>query len=291
MAFQVAFEQRPPSLKLNLARNELKRLPGAIFNVEHLTMLSVARNELRDIPPAIGKLKNLCELNIATNHLNSLPYELLELIRSSTQLKTLVLYPNPFYVAGIDEAGLELQKEQRESHAKEGHGLHRFAVRSPVHYLDSMGETYSQFRLPSTSSHSPTVVEVDSFKSPAPPSSDPKQSKSRPESLIRDSSRVPTLVELALRACYDSPELEFTPDMLPPGAPAYLGQSLKAALAQKETGGWTCSVCGRPMVVPRAVWLEWWELDRDDRVFLGGGHERLVPFLRRACSWRCGPTV
>jgi len=299
---EVVFEQRSPSLKLNLSRNRLTRLPGAIFDVEHLTMLSVTRNKLREIPPAIGKLRNLRELNVSMNYLRFLPYELLELLQGENNTAAIYVHPNPFYSPHKD--GLE-QLRQRRAERKEAEaeadgvsqnppavlsGRYRLVACSPVQYLDSRGETYSRFRLPSApASRGRIVIDVDVAEDThSPPSSDPKHSKSHPSSLLPSPSRVPTLIELALRACYNSPELESAPSMLPPRTPDYVVRHLEAALAQKETGGWTCTVCRRPMIVPRAVWLEWWELSPP--VPADWSDERLVPFIRRGCSWLCVPS-
>jgi len=303
VAPEVEFEQRAPSLRLNLSQNQLTRLPGAIFEIEHLTMLSVMRNELAEIPPAIGKLKNLRQLNVSTNHLHYLPYELLELLRGDTKMTDVYLHPNPFYTprtAGLDRMRQRLSENEAvrgeiapspDRNVGTTHGGCKLMARTPVQYLDSCGETYSRFRLPSTPSpHGPILVEVEDLEDvSSPPSSDPRLSQSHPASRIEAPSRVPTLIELALRACYDSPELASVPALLPPKAPAYMTRHLEAALAQKETGGWNCSVCRRPIVVPRAVWLEWWDLDR--RRVPGWSVGRLIPFLRRGCSWLCVPST
>ncbi|KAK2075360.1 hypothetical protein P8C59_009491 [Phyllachora maydis] len=93
----VPFEQKDPTIRLFLANNRLTCIPGAIFNIEHLTVLSVRGNNLQELPPSIGKLKNLQTLNIGQNLLHWLPAELLDLMKYKGKLKTLSLHPNPYH--------------------------------------------------------------------------------------------------------------------------------------------------------------------------------------------------
>ncbi|GKT96451.1 leucine-rich repeat domain-containing protein [Colletotrichum tofieldiae] len=76
----VPFEQKDPALQLYLYRNPLLKLPGAIFDLEHLTVLSLRGCRLRELPPAIGKMRSLRTLNLAQNLLRYLPAELLDLM-------------------------------------------------------------------------------------------------------------------------------------------------------------------------------------------------------------------
>lgn len=99
VAKDVPFEQEPPSIKLILATNLLNRVPGAIFNLENLTLLSLRSCGLTELPPAIGRLTRLQTLNIAQNRLRYLPGELLDLIAAPGQLTSLLMQGNCFWQA------------------------------------------------------------------------------------------------------------------------------------------------------------------------------------------------
>ena len=53
VAEDVPFEQSDPSLRLYLAQNPLIRAPGAIFNLEFLTVLSLRNTRITELPPSI----------------------------------------------------------------------------------------------------------------------------------------------------------------------------------------------------------------------------------------------
>lgn len=91
-----AYEPFIPSLQLYLSRNELRNLPGTIWNLENLGVLSLRINKLTGISPAIANLKNLKELNLATNKLRWLPWELLRLVLPNGNLTRLNISHNPF---------------------------------------------------------------------------------------------------------------------------------------------------------------------------------------------------
>ncbi|XP_063702420.1 E3 ubiquitin-protein ligase LRSAM1-like [Culicoides brevitarsis] len=57
---------------LNIADNQLKRLPDDIGRLENLRELFVANNQLGVLPPAINKLKKLVLLDISGNRLSSI---------------------------------------------------------------------------------------------------------------------------------------------------------------------------------------------------------------------------
>ncbi len=92
----VPFEQTDPSLKLYLARNPLPRAPGAIFNLEFLTVLSLRNTQVTELPPSIANLRNLTDLNVSLNRLQYLPGELLDLLQYPGKLRNLSIHPNPF---------------------------------------------------------------------------------------------------------------------------------------------------------------------------------------------------
>ncbi|UKZ72005.1 uncharacterized protein TrAtP1_012942 [Trichoderma atroviride] len=51
VAKDVAFVPREPELKLFLALNRLSRLPGSLFDLTHLVVLSLRGNQLTELPP------------------------------------------------------------------------------------------------------------------------------------------------------------------------------------------------------------------------------------------------
>ncbi|KAL8675773.1 MAG: hypothetical protein Q9224_007385, partial [Gallowayella concinna] len=88
------FDSFIPEVQLYLAKNSLSRLPGQLFRLHNLTVLSLRHNNLTELPTAIRSLVNLRELNVSNNRLQWLPYEIQRLLRKD--LKMLRLHPNPF---------------------------------------------------------------------------------------------------------------------------------------------------------------------------------------------------
>ncbi|KAJ6446962.1 leucine rich repeat domain-containingprotein [Purpureocillium lavendulum] len=298
VAKDVSFEQKDPELEMYLAMNRLRSLPGALFDLTHLTILSLRGNKLTELPPAICRLRNLRELNISQNRLRYLPAELLDLMQPESKLCSLVLHPNAFY-----EPEEPFSRDLDDEYLSRGEAqpsprfvsVHR--GRSPLQICDSRGETLSEFRLPSDQ----TVRKIPLHAGgpdELPPSSQTaaatRRATSRP-------SVVPSLVEAALLSCSSSSQLADLEYYIPDGLPQ-LRQLLRRAARQKDAGGVGCSQCRRPAVVPRLEWLEWRDLGTYESVEMNGEeqswrmrplsmaeHERAVPFLHRGCSWGCGP--
>ncbi|KAJ4138959.1 hypothetical protein NW765_002855 [Fusarium oxysporum] len=115
---------------------------------------------------------------------------------------------------------------------------------------------------------------------------------------LEGASRVPSLLETALRACYSSTQLSEMPYYIPEGL-NHLRKLLERAQRQKEAGGLTCSRCRKLMVIPTTKWVEWREVRTCNRashdnpalvrmtpLSMAEG-ERTIPFVNRGCSWRC----
>ncbi|KAI1506065.1 hypothetical protein F5X99DRAFT_404613 [Biscogniauxia marginata] len=187
VAEDVPFEQKDPSLKLFLYDNPLIRAPGALFNLEYLTVLSLRNTKITELPPSIGNLHNLQSLNLSLNRLRYLPAELLDLIKYPGKLEHLSIHPNPFYqpdsLSELPDIEGEVAKELdgmftliHESSVS-GNATDRFWIstdygspgatkqplindtdffgwqamilgRSPVQYNDSRGFVLSRFQLP-----------------------------------------------------------------------------------------------------------------------------------------------
>ncbi|PNY27506.1 Uncharacterized protein TCAP_02572 [Tolypocladium capitatum] len=298
----VAFEQKEPELKVYLAMNRLKRIPGALFDLTHLTILSLRGNKLTDLPPAISKLRNLKQLNVSQNRLRCLPAELLSLLKLGGNLRNLVLHPNPFYEP---DKPFEHDRDRREAVVDDTKPELYFFTwrlgRSPLQLSDSRGEVLSHFKLLSTSM--PQKIAVDASgdaPSELPVSSIFSHVGSSLRSAPPRPSPVPSLVEASLRSCYSSAQLPEMQHYMPDGLP-HLRQLLDRAARQREMGGITCSRCKRLLIVPTVEWVEWRELSTCTRRLEGlvrvtellplslAEYEMAVPFLYRACSWNCGP--
>lgn len=278
VAKDVAFEQKDPELKIYMAMNRLRLIPGTLFDLQHLTILSLRGNKLTEIPPAIAKLSNLSQLNVSQNRLRSLPAELLDLLSKS--LGTLVLHPNPFFEPQSPfDLGVEGPHEEGDQSL-----VTRQLGRSPLQIMDSMGRVLSEFKLPSyEQSNRLDVIPADGTDSST------ERQLARP-------SRVPSLVEVALRSCYSTSQLAELQYYIPEGL-SHLCDLLERATKQKDMGGITCSHCRKMIIVPALEWVEWHEISTKEvnggtvsvRPLILSDGERAVPFLHRACSWKCGP--
>lgn len=278
VAKDVAFEQKDPELKIYMTMNRLRLIPGSLFDLQHLTILSLRGNKLTEISPAIARLSNLKQLNLSQNRLRSLPAELLDLF--SKNLGDLVLHPNPFF-----EPDRQLDTGEEELEGTDQRLLTRHLGRSPLQMTDSMGQILSEFKFPSYDETNKLAV----FEGDA--ENDGERQLERP-------SRVPSLVEIALRSCYSASQLSELQYYMPDGLPQ-LRELLERATKQKEMGGITCSHCRKMIVVPAMEWVEWREISTVEvqagavsiRPLSMVDDEKAVPFLHRACSWKCRPVA
>lgn len=307
----VAFEQRDPELKIYFARNRLWRLPGSLFDLTFLTVLSLRDNKLSELPSSISKLTNLRELNIAQNKIRALPPQLLDLIGSAGRLKKLMLFPNPFLqperaIGDISEDGSMDAHDYvigMPNGGKRPAVLSRFLGQTPLQLTTSRGLVTSKFNLCFESGKLPVEFARQDY------GIDDKDTVLRGsgDNLATKQSRVPSLVEAALRASHRFSKPESLADYIPDEL-----QQLRTLLAQtgrqKHSGGLKCSTCRNLMVMPAVEWVEWRDLrtcywlqaDRSHNVGPEEISARLIPlskatgeialpFLHRACSWHCGP--
>ena len=264
------YEELIPSLHLFLSNNELDDVPGELFKLENLTVLSLRSNNLTEIFPSIGRLARLQELNFGSNQLNWLPWELLQLTKAS--LKRWTLFPNPFIRPVPSTWGYNKRVSMPGSD-------HAYQVASThIAFLDITGASSRQWR-PAPSSmteHWPDPARMHEFFGPP----------------AEEQTKVPSLLELALRACYKAPQLSQLPFLLPEDVDmTHLIRLLKRTFYLKEAGGRKCSVCEREYIVPRTEWVEWWCLlpphssgKSESALDRSGGP---IPFLRSGCSWAC----
>ncbi|KAL7800144.1 hypothetical protein V8C37DRAFT_364259 [Trichoderma ceciliae] len=318
VAKDVAFVQREPELKLFLSLNNLSRIPGTLFDLTHLTVLSLRGNQLTELPSAISKLRNLKQLNLSQNRFRHLPAEFLDFFKPGGKLRELALFVNPFLQPerragsiGEDDRDTLLRPAPCTAHKYarlvDGAEIPRYLTqwlgRSPLQFSNSNGQILSDFRLPLEEEFSasllPVAVSSDQFGlsiSFSPRTSlNVRRREAKP-------SVVPSLVEIALQNCYRSSQLRELESYIPDGL-SHLQRLLQRASSQKDMGGLTCSTCRKTIVVPPIEWVEWRELristvlarsehrttDVLTKPYTNNESEMAVPFLHRACSWRCGP--
>lgn len=277
----VPFAQQDPELKLYLSNNSLTRVPGALFNLEHLTVLSLRRNQLTEVPPAICKLKHLRELNLSQNCIKCLPFELLDLVKDeSCPLSTLVVHPNPFYQPVDLHNNLYPGADVISARPQAGNlPKGSFRGRTPVQVSSTRGTLLSKFCI----TPSQTYLETESIEV---------------ATVFKENSqtKVFSLTEIVLQSCARSmtdpawwrdPWLAETLPNYP-----HLAELLDEMHEQREAGGLQCTACGRQVIKPVAQWIEWHELFVESlhptqMSMLTKTQENLVPFVRRACSWKC----
>ncbi|KAG0650493.1 Leucine-rich repeat SHOC-2 [Hyphodiscus hymeniophilus] len=315
------FSRIEPMLKIFLASNNLTKLPAELFNLNSLTVLSLRANRIYELPPGIGKLRNLQELNISQNGMQYLPFEILDLFSEDHRLQTFIIHPNNFFQARFPEQE-SAQIIQKDLPYKIGLGNRArprrvapgrisaderrrpfspqwevsYKARTEVRFLDING---SHLKGPNFSNqilfgpqkfNELPVAAVGDIPTPPLP---------RGNQL----SRAPSLLEVALVACSRTPQLPYLQSMLPKPCPEYFPRLLATVAAKKESGTTKCTICDRDFIVPRTEWIEWWEIAKrvgekgmasaasplrqmeNERDVL----ERMVPLMRRGCSWLCVP--
>ncbi|KAL8683438.1 MAG: hypothetical protein Q9186_000593 [Xanthomendoza sp. 1 TL-2023] len=275
------FDSFIPEVQLFLANNSLSRLPGQLFRLHNLTVLSLRHNNLTELPSAIRSLVNLRELNVSNNRLQWLPYEIQRLLRKD--LKMLRLHPNPFIqpVVSSSDGSRSLTPHPprtRPAFLRNDGALARGSPPSPV-----------------TTSACWTDLNV----------STPNEKR-----FSDDASKVPSLFEVSLRACYDLPQLGQLPLYLPIEAPESLTSALKHTWKLKQQNGQRCTICTSSYIVPRTEWIEWWpllgrgtgvnnadlgnlpqlnDIPPTSAPFPSAMENSFIPLLRRGCSWLCVP--
>ncbi|KAL9008185.1 MAG: hypothetical protein Q9173_006663, partial [Seirophora scorigena] len=229
---QGKFEPFGRDLMIFLSNNMLTQVPARLLQLENLTVLSLRGNKLTELPPAIGNFIHLRKLNVSQNNLQWLPYEIRHLLKG--QLRLFGFQPNPFL------------HPTRRYNADWWQQHHPFCSTKPA--LLRIDGTLVPHPPPSparTPEHSTGRSE------PSPP--DQEQPNQQP-------THAPSLFEVCLRNLYDSPQLSQLPFLIPHDAPASLIAAAKHTWRLKESGAQRCTVCGKAYVVPRAEWMEWWQL-------------------------------
>ncbi|KAH9895383.1 hypothetical protein F4778DRAFT_783739 [Xylariomycetidae sp. FL2044] len=344
----VPFEQRDASLKIYLSGNPLVRAPGALFNLEFLTVLSLRNTGITEVPSCIENLRNIETLNLSLNNIRYLPGELLDLLKWPGKLRNLIVHPNPFYRPNEfprripsgqskwpGEGGLNSCEEKHpitllhESICSNGGEVVRLwleepeavpkkaelmrimdsersawqalcLARTPVQYNDGRGVIVSRYRLPQADSN--LVIETEDLCKLSSPFINEVHRMQNP--IAANQGRVPSLLELALQSFSRTREVHNFASYLPQASPSHFSQLFDRIIKQAEEnhnlGDVPCCFCKRRVIVPLAHWLEWWDISRlklapatEQSPVLARmslkEDENVVPFLRRACSWKCGP--
>ncbi|KAG9240767.1 hypothetical protein BJ878DRAFT_429576 [Calycina marina] len=312
------FERLEPQLKIFLAANSLTALPEELFNIESLTVLSLRGCHIYEIPPAIGKVRNLRELNLSQNRLHYLPYEILALFSIDSHLESFQIHPNYFYRPkyppgelkepqyniglgrmtrpGRGAIGALASDESARRLHPQWKALNK--ARTEVRYMDIDG---SNLKGPNISTH---MYRLDELCPGGIPVADADDVPTPPKGRGQAISRVPSLLEVALKACSKSPDLPRLHTMLPqPHAPSFPGL-LETLVSKTESGATKCTICTRNFMIARTEWIEWWEISKvevnpslvsaasplrqmeNERDVV----EKMVPLIRRGCSWACVPS-
>lgn len=295
------FSKLEPKLKIFLALNNLTTLPCELFQLERLHVLSLRGNLFHELPPTIGNLLNLKELNLSQNGLRYLPYEILNLLSEDGSLETLHLHPNLFYEPQLSSRNKLEKNFTPESCQSSRNNLKSCAnsrwkmtyqVRTEVRFLEINGALAKgpDFVSSSSQTSSNSLLVASNNYRPIPPIS-------RGNNL----SRVPSLVETALASFSKASESPYLAPTLHEGCPSQLYELFRLALDKRNSGGSRCTICSRNFIIPRTEWIEWWEISKvfsssfthvGNRIFNERDDaERLIPFVRRGCSWLCIPNI
>ena len=308
-------------IKIFLASNDLRTLPAELFNLGSLTVLSLRANRIYELPPGIGKLRNLMELNISQNGLQYLPFEILDLFSEEHRLQTFTIHPNLFYEALFPEKEQEQSGEGgvpykiglgnrarprrgavcRISADERRRPFHpqwkvAYKARTEVRFLNING---SHLKGPTFSNQTLFGPRKFGFL----PIAELGDKPTPPLTRGSHSSRTPSLLEVALKACSRTSQLPYLQSMLPEPYPEYFPKLLSTVTAKKESGNTTCTMCKRDFIIPRTEWIEWWEISKcvDTKAMASAASplrqmenerdvvERMVPLMRRGCSWLCVP--
>ena len=258
-----------PALRLYLSNNSLDDVPGEVYKLENLKVLSLRSNNITEVLPSISKLINLDEANFGCNQLKWLPWEFLEFFRKSFGKCT--LHPNPFLIMNPSMESVERYRDGGEYPSQHLASTH-------TAFLDITGASYREYP-PAPTSISENWAEPLSYGMALRPP-------------LEECQRIPSLLELAVRACYKAPQLSQLPFLLPNDCPPHLRQLLESTWKLKEAGGKTCSVCEQEYVIPRTEWIEWWcgyphGAEEPKNPIIHSHGFTPIPFLRRGCSWQC----
>lgn len=101
-------------------------------------------------------------------------------------------------------------------------------------------------------------------------------------------SRVPSLLELAMTRCADSLQAGNSglKQLMPTDMPVPVMNAIDEVYDAINEGGRICTSCSRRYVIPRTEWVEYWHCIPKSASIINLD-EMFWPFLRRGCSWAC----
>jgi hypothetical protein len=262
-------------------------------------------------------------LNLSQNGLQYLPFEILDLFSEGHRLQSFIIHPNPFYEPRYPDQKISQTVEEEvpykiglgnriprcrrgaicrispEERRRSWHPQWKvsYKARTEVRFLDING---SHVKGPTFSSQ--TAFGAGKFPDGVPVA-EVGDKPDPPLSRGNQMSRAPSLLEVALNACSRTPQLPYLQQMLPEPYPEYFPELLATVVAKKESGATKCTICKRDFIIPRTEWIEWWEIAKcaDDKGVTSAASplrqkenerdfvERMVPLMRRGCSWLCVP--
>lgn len=310
------FSTLTPSIKLFLARNRISSLPPELFQLENITVLSLRSNQLSELPPSFSRLRRLEELNVAGNTIRYLPWELFHLFECHGVHKQITVRPNPLIepakiegrspLSNFPSEVLKLDWSGEPDLAYDGlkqHFLHygSLDVRAELELRLNFGriKRANHLRIALQAGERLNVCReqliylassaVRYFEADGVPRQRINQYDSPWTPVFTDlgppssyaSSSSPSLFELALKTAQSCFHLDEVPGSFPYKVKAGLQRAHHGVIY----GNQTCSTCGAAFVLPRAEWMEYWFNGFQAQAELT--QEAVLPFLRRACSWRC----
>ncbi|KAI1818591.1 hypothetical protein GGS20DRAFT_194260 [Poronia punctata] len=305
---------------LSLRNNAIIDIPPAIGNLRHLRELNLSLNRLRYLP---GELLGLLQFPSALTSLHIHPNPFHRLMsdlpphrgpsdRACSEGDVLIPKGSLPFFEGKDMELFVVQDRRTADEILqqmvdcEAQCAWQAAIvgRSPVEYSDSSGTILSRFRLPwngsdDAQSEQHVILETDDLST----ASTPHVPGRAPTNADRP-SRVLSLFELALKSASRASKTWDLAACLTPQTPTNIRKGIERIASQSSWNGNSgclpCSTCGRQVVTPTAQWIEWWDISSNrsysrnkstwtlDPLSMNAT-ENAVPFLKRACSWGCGP--
>ncbi|KAJ5748839.1 uncharacterized protein N7511_010535, partial [Penicillium nucicola] len=270
------FTSLQPFLRIFLPNNSLSTLHNDLFELSNLKVLSLRNNKLTELPSTIRRLTALQVLNLSVNRLTYLPWELLKLMQEG-ELKHLTVRPNSFLP--IEEAQIAEWHHSAKNKRTEETDEEYLSSQLKFNYDESSTSSEPLWNSIHVATGPTTFLNMEG---------NPLMG-----STIRHSNVAPSLREISLRAVSQLPYLEQATDEELAEYPALLVPLLRQAREVRAAGGQPCSICEREFVIPRAEWLEWWDITPCENGMKLPRHSgeklRPLPFRRLGCSLSCVP--
>lgn len=190
-----------PKLSLNLSNNSLEEVPSELYHSKYLKVLSLRSNNLAEILPAFSNLTTLEELDISSNQLPWLPWEALELLktRGPQRVNKYTVYPNPFIkpVPSVVKAEDLTQRAKQNPYRLKRYCAPKKIASTRIAFLDLAGSSHRNYSPAPSSTSDHWETSLHSEDSIYPP--------------IEEQTKVPSLMETAMRACSKSSQLSQLP--------------------------------------------------------------------------------